>query len=483
MVAVSSLGFSVYEQYTSNSNADGTTNQSGEVQAGVTVGTDDGSQYGSAIVLDVKQAPASKALKEGLRAVNTLTQVANYARTQAPKDAAASRLAQAIQELRALNLVGGGLRAVQEAVRIAQDIAGAVRDLAQAEQAIAQDGGTTSGSDGGGAGAAEAAAASAAALAGGTTPAPSTGTAAAAAGTAAASGAADASSDVAGATIPKTPLAVEAGYSGQVGGALTGLIAGQAGLGTGPAADNKVTSGLASAIVAQLQSTGLPVNGANLVKALQDLIANPLLGAQELQSSAQQAGLNVTVTTSLDVKNTLTDPRDAAASGVSAGAAAAAIDDPYDELIRDAVAALSAIGKGLKKALPPLLNSPDKKVAREARKAQDKFSQAVADTVKSIGDYYTAKSEIEASGGSDGTPSPATKAQIDAADAVINGPSAGNDQGGTVGADTGVSGADTQLGNTSDVEAAVGDDGTPAIAAGSVASTSIGIHVSVNIQV
>ena len=53
MVAVSSLGFSVYEQYTSNSNADGTTNQSGEVQAGVTVGTDDGSQYGSAIVLDV----------------------------------------------------------------------------------------------------------------------------------------------------------------------------------------------------------------------------------------------------------------------------------------------------------------------------------------------------------------------------------------------------------------------------------------------
>ena len=477
MVAVSSLGFSVYEQYTSNTNADGSTSQSGALQAGVTVGTDDGSKYGSAIVLDVKQAPASKALAAGLRAVNTLTQVANYARTQAPKDAAASRLAQAIQELRALNLVGGGLRAVQEAVRIAQDIAGAVRDLAQAEQAIAQDGGASGGSDLGGAGAAEAAAASAAALGGGSTPTASTGTAAAT------SSGADASSGTAGATIAKPPLAVEAGYSGKVGGALTGLIAGEAGLGTGASADKKVTSGLADAIVAQLQATGLPVNGANLVKALQDLIANPLQGAQELQASAKQAGLNVTVSTSLDVKNTLTDPRSAAASGVSAAAAAAAIDDPYDELIKDAVAALAAIGKGLKKALPPLLNSPNRKVAHEARKAGDKFAEAVADTVKSIGDYYTAKSEIEANGGSDGTPSPATKAQIDAADAVINGPNAGNDQGGTVANDAGVSGADTQLGNTAGAAAAIGDDGAATIAAGSTAGTSIGIHVSVNIEV
>ena len=480
MVAVSSLGFSVYEQYTSNTNADGSTNQSGALQAGVTVGTDDGSKYGSAVVLDVKQAPATKALSAGLRAVNTLTQVANYARTQAPKDAAASRLAQAIQELRALNLVGGGLRAVQQAVRIAQDIAGAVRDLAQAEQAIAQDGGASGGSDLGSAGAAEAAAASAAALAGGSTPAPSTGTTAAASGAGASS---DTAGATAGATIGKTPLAVEAGYSGKVGGALSGLIAGEAGLGTGAAADNKVTSGLAGAIVAQLQASGLPVNGANLVKALQDLIANPLLGAQELQASAKQAGLDVTVSTSLDVKNTLTDPREAAASGVSAGAAAAAIDDPYDELVRDAVAALAAIGKGLKKALPPLLNSPNRKVAREARKAQDKYAQAVADTVKSIGDYYSAKSEVEANGGSDGSPSPATKAQIDAADAVINGPNAGNDQGGTIKDDSGVSGADTQLGNTSDVDAAIGDDGAATIAAGSTAGTSIGVHVSVNIQV
>ena len=474
MVAVSSLGFSVYEQYTSNTNADGSTNQSGALQAGVTVGTDDGSKYGSAVVLDVKQAPATKALSAGLRAVNTLTQVANYARTQAPKDAAASRLAQAIQELRALNLVGGGLRAVQQAVRIAQDIAGAVRDLAQAEQAIAQDGGASGGFDLGSAGAAEAAAASAAALAGGSTPAP------AASGAGASS---DTTGATAGATIGKTPLAVEAGYSGKVGGALSGLIAGEAGLGTGAAADNKVTSGLAGAIVAQLQASGLPVNGANLVKALQDLIANPLLGAQELQASAKQAGLDVTVSTSLDVKNTLTDPREAAASGVSAGAAAAAIDDPYDELVRDAVAALAAIGKGLKKALPPLLNSPNRKVAREARKAQDKYAQAVADTVKSIGDYYSAKSEVEANGGSDGSPSPATKAQIDAADAVINGPNAGNDQGGTIKDDSGVSGADTQLGNTSDVDAAIGDDGAATIAAGSTAGTSIGVHVSVNIQV
>ncbi|HLZ67965.1 MAG TPA: hypothetical protein VKQ29_17205, partial [Aliidongia sp.] len=166
------------------------------------------------------------------------------------------------------------------------------------------------------------------------------------------------------------------------------------------------------------------------------------------------------------------------AGGVSASAAAAAIEDPYDELIKDAVAALATIGKGLKKALPPLLNSPNKKVAREAKKAQDQFAQAVADTVKSIGDYYTAKSEIEANGGSDGTPSPVTKAQIDAADAVINGPNAGNDQGGTVGDNAGVSGADTALGN-----AGIGDDGAAAIVPGSTAGTSIGIHVSVNIQV
>ena len=472
MVAVSSLGFSVYEQYTSNTNADGTTSQSGSLQAGVTVGTDDGSKYGSAIVLDVKQAPASQKLKDGLRAVNTLVQVANYARTQAPKDAAASRLAQAIQELRALNLVGGGLRAVQQAVRIAQDIASAVRDLASAEQAIAADGGSSSdGSTAAGAGAAAAAAISAALSSSSSSTAP--------AGIAAASnGSADATADPTGTNAKTTPASIEAGYSSEVGTALTGLVAGEAGFGTGAAADNKASSGLAKAIVAQLQATGLPVNGANLEKALQDLIANPLLGAQELQASAKQAGLTVTVATSLDVKNTLTDPRSAAAGGVSASAAAAAIEDPYDELIKDAVAALAAIGKGLKKALPPLLNSPNKKVAREAKKAQDQFAQAVADTVKSIGDYYTAKSEIEANGGSDGTPSPATKAQIDAADAVINGPNAGNDQGGTVGDDAGVSGADTSLG-----KAGIGDDEAAAIAPGSTAGTSIGIHVSVNIQV
>ncbi|WP_326880341.1 hypothetical protein [Aliidongia sp.] len=418
-------------------------------------------------MLDIKQKPASDILKAGLRAVNTLTQVANYARTQAPKDAAASRLAQAIQELRALNLVGGGLRAVQEAVRIAQDIAGAVRDLASAEQAIAQDGGSGGISDAAGAGAAEAAAASAAALGGGATPA-----------TPASQSGGTASGGTAGSGAKSTPAAVEAGYSGQVGNAVTGLIAGEAGLGTGASADHKVTSGLAQAIVAQLQSSGLPVNGSTLVKALQDLIANPLRGAQELQESAKQAGLNVRVSTSLDVKNTLTDPRSAAASGVSAGAAAAAIDDPYDELIKDAVAALAAIGKGLKKALPPLLNSPNKRIAHEARKAQDKFAQAVVDTVESIGGYYSAKGEIEANGGSDGTPSPATRAQIDAADAVINGPNEGNDQGGTVAGDAGVSGADTQLGN-----AAIGDDGAATIAAGSTAGTSIGIHVSVNIEV
>ena len=472
MVAVSSLNFSVYEQYTSNTDAAGTTSQSGSLQAGVTVGTDDGSKYGSAIILDVKQAPASKKLSDGLKAVNTLTQVANYARTQAPKDAAASRLAQAIQELRAINLVGGGLRAVQEAVRIAQDIAGAVRDLASAEQAIAADGGGSSGgSDGASAGAAAAAAISAALSGSSSTPGLGAPTAAGAP--------ADASDPTADPSTKTLPAVVEAGYSGQVGAGVTGLVAGEAGLGSGPAADRKASSGLAQAVIAALQATGLPVDGSNLVKSLQDLITNPLLGAQELQASAKQAGLNVTVATSLDVKNTLTDPRSAAGSGVSAGAAAAAINDPYDELIKDAVSALAAIGKGLKKALPPLLNSPNKKVARDAKKAQDQFAQAVADTVKSVDDYYTAKSQIEATGGSDGTPSPATKAQIDAADAVINGPSAGNDQGGTVNADAGASGADTSLGDT----ATIGDDGAAAIAPGSVAGTSIGIHVSVNIQV
>jgi hypothetical protein len=438
------------------------------LQAGVTVGTDDGSKYGSAIILDVKQAPASKKISDGLKAVNTLTQVANYARTQAPKDAAASRLAQAIQELRAINLVGGGIRAVQEAVRIAQDIAGAVRDLASAEQAIAADGGGSSGGSGGASAGAAAAAAISAALSGSSsTPAPSA--------PASSSTSAGAAADPSTKTLPAV---VEAGYSGQVGAGVTGLVAGEAGLGSGPAADRKVSSGLAQAVIAALQGTGLPVDGSNLVKSLQDLITNPLLGAQELQASAKQAGLNVTVATSLDVKNTLTDPRSAAGSGVSAGAAAAAINDPYDELIKDAVAALAAIGKGLKKALPPLLNSPNKKVAHDARKAQDQFAQAVADTVKSVDDYYTAKSQIEANGGSDGTPSPVTKVQIDAADAVVNGPSAGNDQGGTVNADAGVSGADTSLGNV-----AIGDDGAAAIAPGSVAGTSIGIHVSVNIQV
>jgi fructose-specific phosphotransferase system component IIB len=482
MVAVSSLGFSVYEQYTSNTYADGSTTQSGSLQAGLTVGTDDGSSYGSAIVLDVKQQPASQSLKAGLRAVNTLTQVANQQRTQAPKDQAAGRLARAIQELRALNLVGGGIRAVQEAVRIAQDIASAVRDLAQAEEAIAEDGGSSGGADGASIGAAEAAAASAAAATAGPT-APSGDTAAS--GQASAASSADPTADPSSQTVPAV---VEAGYSSKVGSALTGLIAGQAGLGTGATADAKVTSGLAKTLIEQLQSTGLPVDGSNLVTALNDLIANPLLGAQELQESAKQAGLNVTVATSLQVQNTLTDPRSTAASGVSAAAAAATINDPYDELIHDAVAALSAIGKGLKKALPPLLNSPDKKTAHEARKAQDQFSQAVADTVKSIGDYYTAKAEIEAEGGSDGTPSPATKAAIDAADAVINGPNAVNDQGGTVGDDAGVGydGAavgDTSVGDPSAGDAPVGDDGAAEIAPGSVAGTSIGIKVSVNIQV
>ena len=163
MAAVSSLNFNVYEQYTSNTDASGTTSSSGSLQAGVTVGTDDGSSYGSAIILDVNKAPASKKISDGLKAVNTLTQVANYERTQAPKDAAASRLAQAIGELRAINLVGGGIHAVEEAVRVAQDIASAVRDLAAAEEAIAADGGSSSsGASGASAGASAAAAISAA---------------------------------------------------------------------------------------------------------------------------------------------------------------------------------------------------------------------------------------------------------------------------------------------------------------------------------
>ncbi|GGF35795.1 hypothetical protein GCM10011611_47670 [Aliidongia dinghuensis] len=472
MVAVSSLGFSVYEQYTSNTNADGSTNQSGALQAGVTVGTSDGAQYGSAIVLDVKQKPASQAIKDGLRAVNTLTQVATQERTQAPKDAAAGRLARAIQQLRTLNLLGGGLRAVQEAVRIAQEIASAVRDLAQAEQAIAEAGGASGSADAASIGAAaEAEAASASASAGaGAAPTSPTLSGTATAGTAAAS---NPTTPRNGSSVPDI---VEGGYSNEVGNAVTGLVANAAGLGSGTTADNKVTSSLAKTLVAQLQTAGLPVNGANLVKALQDLIQNPLKGAEELQASAKAAGLNVTVATSLDVKSTLTDPRSAAASGVSASAAVAAIDDPYDELIKDAVAALAAIGKGLKKALPPLLNSPDKKVAREAKKAEDKFADAVAKTVNAIGDYYFAKSEVEAEGGSDGTPSPATKAAIDAADAVINGPNAGNNEGGTTGGDAGLGFGDT-------AEADDGGVGAAEIAPGSTASTTIGLQVSVNIQV
>lgn len=472
MVAVSSLDFSVSEQYASNTDAAGTGSQSGALRAGVAIGTTDGAKYGSAIVLDVRQRPASKKLADGLKAVNTLTQAANYARTQAPKDAAASRLARAIQGLRAINLVGGGIRAVQEAVRIAQDIAGAVRDLAAAEQAIAADGGASGSSDGASAGGAAAAAIISAALSGSASgPAPGA--------TPAAPSAAAATSPTADPGTKTLPALAGAGYSARVGTGVTGLIAGAAGLGSGAAAGRKAASGLAQAVIAALQATGLPLDASNLAKSLRDLITNPLLGAQELQASAKQAGLNVTVASSLHVKNTLTDPRSAAASGVSATASAAAINDPYDELIRDAVAALAAIGKGLKKALPPLLNSPDKKVARQAQKAQDQFAQAVADTVKSIDDYYGAKSEVLAEGGSDGKPSPATKAQIDAADAVVNGPNAGNDQGGTVGADAGAGGADTAPGGT----AAVGADGTPAIAPGSVAGTSISIHVGVNIQV
>jgi hypothetical protein len=459
MVAVSSIDFSVYEQYTSATNADGTTSQSGALQAGVTVGTDDGSEYGSAILLDVKQAPASKKLSDGLKAVNTLTQLALNARTQAPKDAAAGRLARAIQSLRAINLVGGGIRSVQEAVRIAQEIAGAVRDLAAAEQAIAADGGTVSA----GASAGAAAAAISSALSGASTAPSSASTGAAASTHAAATSSAHQDAD-------GTPEAVEAGYSTKVGNDVTGLVAGQAGFGSGPAANHQVASTLSQIIIAQLQAAGLPVNDANLTKSLQDLITDPLLGAQELQASAKQAGLNVTVSTSLDVENTLADPRSAAAAATSPGAIVAAINDPYDSLIHDAVAALAAIGKGLKKALPPLLNSPDKHIARLARKAQQDFQQAVADTVQSIGKYYTAKSEILAEGGSDGTPSPATKAAIDAADATIDGPSDANDQGGTAG-------DDAALG-----DAGLSASGSPAIAAGAVASTSIGIHVSVNIS-
>lgn len=478
MVAISSLSFSVYEQYTSNTAADGTTSQSAALQAGVSVGTDDGSKYGSAIVLDVAQAPASQKLKDGLKAVNTLTQVATYARTQAPKDAAASRLAEAIGELRAINLTGGGIGAVQEVVRIAQEIASAVRDLAAAEKAIAADGGGGSASDAS-AGAAAAAAISAA-LTGSSSALTQGDNGTAAATTSNTAASADTTADPSTTTVPAV---IEAGYSKQVGSTVTGLVAGAAGIGSGSAADDKASSSLADAIIAQLQATGLPVDGSNLAKSLQDLITNPLLGADELQASAQQAGLNVTVATSLDVTGTLEDPRNGAAAGVSSSAVVAAVDDPYDELIKDAVGALAIVAKGLRRSLPPLLNSPDRKVAREARKAQDQFAQAIADTAKAIGDYYNAKAEIEADGGTDGAPSAATKAQIDAADAVVNGPNAGNDQGGTVGEDAGVSGEDIALGDSSDVEAAIGDDGTPAIAAGATAGITIGLQVSVNIQV
>ena len=469
MVAVSSLGFSVYEQYTSSTNADGTTSQSGSLQAGVTVGTDDGSEHGSAIILDVTKAPASQKLKAGLRAVDTLTQVANQARTQAPKEAAAGRLARAIEELRALNLSGGGLRAVQQAVRIAQDIASAVRELAQAEQAIAEESGSTAGADDADIGAAEAAAAGATGIPTGdpgaaSPPTPATSTDAVQTGTGAATD--QAAADRSTKTIPGL---VEAGYSREVGAAVSGLVAAAAGLGAGPAADGKATSVLAQAIIAQLQASGLPVDGTSLTKALQELIANPLAGAEALQASAAQAGLNVAVATSLEVKNTLTDPRSAAAQGISAGAAAAAIDDPYDQLIKDAVAALAAIGKGLRKALPPLLNSDDKKTVREARKAQEQYAKAVADTVTSIGDYYTAKGEVEAEGGSERAPDAETKAAIDAADAVVNGPNPDNHEGGTVGAGSGTGDAGTGT-------------GTGTIAPGSSASTSIGIRVSVDIQ-
>ena len=476
MVAISSLSFSVYEQYTSNTAADGTTSQSAALQAGVSVGTDDGSKYGSAIVLDVAQAPASQKLKDGLKAVNTLTQVATYARTQAPKDAAASRLAEAIGELRAINLTGGGIGAVQEVVRIAQEIASAVRDLAAAEKAIAADGGSASDASAG----AAAAAAISAALTGSSSALTQGDNGTAAATTSNTAAPADTTADPSTTTVPAV---IEAGYSKQVGSTVTGLVAGAAGIGSGSAADDKASSSLADAIIAQLQATGLPVDGSNLAKSLQDLITNPLLGADELQASAQQAGLNVTVATSLDVTGTLEDPRNGAAAGVSSSAVVAAVDDPYDELIKDAVGALAIVAKGLRRSLPPLLNSPDRKVAREARKAQDQFAQAIADTAKAIGDYYNAKAEIEADGGTDGAPSAATKAQIDAADAVVNGPNAGNDQGGTVGEDAGVSGEDIALGDSSDVEAAIGDDGTPAIAAGATAGITIGLQVSVNIQV
>jgi len=456
MVAVSSLNFSVYEQYTSDTAADGSTSQSGSLQAGVTVGTDDGSSYGSSIILDVTKAPASKKLSDGLKAVNTLTQVASYARTQAPKDAAAGRLARAIGELRTLDLFGGGIRAVEQAVRIAQEIAGAVRDLAQAEEGIAEGGGGSSD----GAAAASAGAAASAAL------------------SAALSGSSSPPAAAPVAVSPSAPAdptasttAAETGYAGQAGTGVTSLVASAAGLGSGAGANRQAATTLSQALLGELQAAGLPVDGANLQQSLQDLITNPLAGGQELQASARQAGLDVTVATSLDVTNTLTDPRNAAAKGLSAAAAVDAIDDPYDGLIRDAVAALSAIGKGLRKALPPLLNSPDRKIAHRAKKAEDAFGQAVADTVKSIGDYYNAKAEVEAEGITEAPPSPIAKAAIDAANATIDG--TGDDET-TDATETAADAIGTP---------AVGADGTPAISAGSVAGTSIAVHVSVNIQV
>jgi len=426
MVAVASLNFSVYEQYTSSTGADGTTRQTGTLNADVTVGTDDGSKYGSAIILDVDKAPATKKLSDGLKAVNTLTQVANYARTQAPKNAAASRLSEAIGELRTLDLYGGGIRAVEQAARVAQDIASAVRDLAAAEEAIAAEGGTPDPAATAGAGAAEAAAASAA-LDGSSSETPAV------------------------RAVVTTPTAVEASYSNAVGGPVTGLIAGATGLGSGAAADRKASSGLAQSVIAALDAAGLPVDGSSLTRSLQDLIDNPVLGAQELQASAKQAGLDVTVASSLDVSNSLTDPRLAAASGVTPGTIVGALDDPIDGLIQEAVAALGEIGKGLRKVLPPLLNSPDKKIAKRAKQAEDEFGQAVADTVKAISDYYNAKAEVVADGGADN----AAAGDVDA----------------------------TDLG---DGTAGAGDAGTAGSAdlagAGVVAASTVGIRVSVDIR-
>lgn len=345
-------------------------------------------------------------------------------------------------------------------MRIAQEIAGAVRDLAQAEEAIAEGGGGSS--DGAAAASAGAAASAAlsAALSGSSSPpvAPPV-----------------AVSTPAPADPTAAATAAETGYAGQAGTGVTSLVANAAGLGSGAGANRQAATTLSQALLGELQAAGLPVDGANLQQSLQDLITNPLGGAQELQASAKQAGLNVTVATSLQVTNTLTDPRNAAAKGLSAAAAVDAIDDPYDGLIRDAVAALSAIGKGLRKALPPLLNSPDRKIAHRAKKAEDEFGQAVADTVKSIGDYYNAKAQVEAEGITEAPPSPIAKAAIDAANGVIDGTGddetsdAGNARAGDADADVGT--------------AAVGADGTPAISAGSVAGTSIAVHVSVNIQV